>query len=182
MHRTERLILREWVADDVEPFVEMCADLEVMEHFPHPLTRDESLAFIELVRHKFVENGFGLWALECNGRFAGFVGLNRTNAPFSAQPEPCHEVGWRLAKWAWGNGYATEAAREALRVGFEELNLDIIYSWTSHANHRSEEVMKRIGMSRREDLDFIHPATPGWHGAEHVVYSLTPERWREYGK
>jgi RimJ/RimL family protein N-acetyltransferase len=182
MYKTERLILREWIDADIEPFVELCADPDVMEHFPAPLTRDETVDMVGAIRQRFADNGFGLWAVECEGRFAGYVGLNLTGPAFTTSFAPCHEVGWRLAKWAWGRGYASEAAREALRLGFTTFNLDVIYSWTTRMNHRSEAVMKRIGMQRREDLDFVHPGTPGWHGAEHLVYSLSREQWQEYGK
>lgn len=182
MHRTERLTLREWRDSDIEPFVEICADPDVMEHFPAPLSRDETVEMVGAIRQRFADNGFGLWAVECGERFAGYVGLNLTGPAFTTSFAPCHEVGWRLAKWAWGHGYASEAAREALRLGFMEFNLDIIYSWTTRANVRSEAVMRRIGMHRREDLDFVHPGTPGWHGSPHLVYSLSREQWHEYGK
>lgn len=181
MYRTPRVLLRQWVDDDIEPFAEMCADPEVMEFFPSTMTRDETIDMVSAICDRFTQNGFGLWALECEQRFAGYVGLNLTGPSFTTSFAPCHEVGWRLARWAWGHGYATEAAREALRIGFQEFNLSTIYSWTTIANRRSEAVMKRIGMNRREDLDFVHPGTPGWHGAPHLVYSLTNEQWREYG-
>lgn len=181
MYRTARLLLREWVDEDLEPFAAMCADPDVMEFFPSTMTKEETVAMVKAIRERFAQNGFGLWAVDCGGQFAGYVGLNLTGPSFTTPFAPCHEVGWRLAKWAWGHGYATEAATEALRIGFQEFNLSTIYSWTTIANHRSEAVMKRIGMLRREDLDFVHPGTPGWHGAPHLVYSLTNEQWREYG-
>ncbi len=181
MYRTSRLILREWRDEDIAPFAEMCADPDVMEFFPATLTRDESVEMVAAIRTRFEQNGFGLWAVELRDQFAGYVGLNLTGPTFTTSFAPCHEVGWRLAKWAWGHGYATEAATEALRIGFQEFNLPIIYSWTTLANRRSEAVMKRIGLHRREDLDFVHPGTPGWQGAPHLVYSLTNQQWREYG-
>jgi len=178
---TERLILRRWTDDDREPFAELNADPEVMRYFPNTLTKVESDAFVDRIEQGFTTNGFGLWAVELRDQFAGYVGLNLTGPTFTTSFAPCHEVGWRLAKWAWGHGYATEAATEALRIGFQEFSLPVIYSWTTLANRRSEAVMKRIGMHRRVDLDFVHPGTPGWHGAPHLVYSLTNQQWREYG-
>lgn len=181
MYRTERLLLREWTNDDIEPFTELCADPIVMEHFPETMTRQESIEMVDAIGDRFKQNGFGLWAVEVDGRFAGYVGLNFTGPNFTTSFAPCHEIGWRLAKWAWGQGYASEAAREALRIGFVDYGIDIIYSWTTLANRRSEAVMQRIGMVRRAELDFVHPGTPGWHGAPHLVYSLSREQWREYG-
>lgn len=181
MYRTERLVLREWRDDDIAPFAELCADPEVMKFFPSPLSYEESLAMVMSIRERFIQNGFGLWAVDVEGRFAGYVGLNFTGPTFTTSFAPCHEVGWRLATWAWGHGYASEAAQEALRIGFSEYGLDTIYSWTTVKNRRSEAVMQRIGMHRRHDLDFDHPGTPGWHGSPHLVYSLSREQWREYG-
>lgn len=180
MYRTERLLLRQWNDDDIEPFAVMCADPEVMRHFPATMTRDESSAMVNAIRERFATQGFGLWAVEHDGRFIGYVGLNSTGPGFVTSFSPCREVGWRLAREAWGHGFATEAAREALRVGFEEHSIDTIYSWTSRTNLRSEKVMQRLGMTRRVDLDFVHPATPGWDGAEHIVYSLTAGQWSGY--
>jgi RimJ/RimL family protein N-acetyltransferase len=91
------------------------------------------------------------------------------------------EVGWRLASWAWGKGYASEAAKESLRIGFEEYAISEIYSFTTESNALSEAVMKRIGMMRRKDLDFDHPNTPGWWGQPHIVYSIDRSTWGEYG-
>ena len=179
-HDTGRVLLRRWTSDDLDPFAEMCADPEVMRYFQSTMTRDECAEMIKAIDERFERLGYGLWALEVDGRFAGYTGLNYTGPGFDTSFSPCAEVGWRLARWAWGHGYASEAAREALRVGFEHHELPIIYSWTTRTNTRSEAVMSRIGMRRREDLDFDHPRTPGWWGAPHIVYSLTAEQWREY--
>ena len=177
---TERVLMRRWLDADLEPFVELCADPEVMRFFPSTMTREECEAMVGRVRRAFDEQGHGLWAIEVEGRFAGYVGLAHVGSGSVVPLAPCTEIGWRLARWAWGHGYAGEAAREALRVGFEELGLETIHSWTTRTNSRSEAVMRRIGMERREDLDFDHPGTPGWWGAPHIVYSLSSERWRGY--
>jgi RimJ/RimL family protein N-acetyltransferase len=118
--RTERLLLRRWRETDREPFAALNADPEVMEHFPGPMAREESDTFVDRIETHFAEHGFGLWAVEVvsTGSFAGFVGLAVPR--FQAHFTPAVEVGWRLARQRWGNGYATEAARAALAFGFEE--------------------------------------------------------------
>ena len=171
--------MREWRAADIDPFAVMCSDEEVMRHFPSVMTYDESSAFVERAGAQFSEYGYGLWAIEVDGAFAGFTGL--AHARFETAFTPCVEVGWRLASWAWGKGYATEAAKESLRIGFEEHNISEIYSFTTQTNTPSEAVMKRIGMKRREDLDFDHPNTPEWWGQPHIVYSIDRSTWGEYG-
>lgn len=165
---TERLVLRRWTDADREPFAEMNADPAVMRYFPNAMTKQESDAMVDRIEQGFENNGFGLWAVEIGGRFAGLTGLNKTT--FDTPMGPHVEIGWRFATWAWGQGYATEAAQCVLDAAFTELGLTEVFSFTTETNLPSERVMKRIGMTRRTDLDFDHPNTPGWWGAKHIVY------------
>ena len=174
--RTPRTVLRRWHDDDLRPFAEMNADPAVMEFFPATLSAIESATMVERIEQGFEVNGFGLWALEIGGRLAGFTGLNRTT--FDTPMGPHVEIGWRLARWAWGHGYATEAADEVLRDGFERVGLAEIFSFTTVTNVRSRAVMERLGMQHRAELDFDHPRTPGWWGQRHVVYHLAAGDWR----
>lgn len=158
--RTERLLLRPFEDDDRAGFAELNADPAVMEHLPTPLTRAESDAMVERIRGQFEEHGFGLWALELEGTgaFLGFTGLSRPR--FTAPFTPCVEVGWRLARAHWGHGYATEAAREAVRFGFENLGLAELVSFTVPENFRSRRVMERLGFTHHPGDDFDHPLLP----------------------
>ncbi|MEV6149387.1 GNAT family N-acetyltransferase [Nonomuraea sp. NPDC052129] len=170
---TERLIMRRWRDDDREPFAAMNADAEVMEHFPALLTRSESDGFVDRIEAGFEAHGYGLWALEVrkSGEFIGFTGLvlQTFEAPFT----PAVEVGWRLAKAAWGHGYAIEAAREAVRYGFDVAGLDEIVSMTTVGNTRSRKVMERLGMTRDIADDFYHPRVPADNPQRpHVLYRL----------
>ncbi|CNF99256.1 N-acetyltransferase GCN5 [Mycobacterium tuberculosis] len=178
--RTDRLLLRRWSDADRAPFAALNTDPEVMEHFPAPLTRPESDAMIDRIERHFAESGFGFWALEVagTGEFIGFTGLSvpRFDAPFT----PAVEIGWRLARSAWGRGYATEAALRALRHAFEEAGLDEVVSFTSTLNVRSQAVMKRIGMVRDPADDFEHPFVPEGHPLRHhVLYRLTATAWQD---
>ena len=105
-------MLRQWADDDRSPFAEMNADPDVMRYFPDVMNKQESDAMVDRIKQGFETNGFGLWAVEIDGRFAGFTGLNRTT--FETPMGPHVEIGWRFATWAWGNGYASEAARRVL--------------------------------------------------------------------
>jgi RimJ/RimL family protein N-acetyltransferase len=103
--------------------------------------------------------------------FIGFAGL--AVPEFEAHFTPAVEIGWRLARSAWGKGYATEAARAALDFGFEEVGLAEVVSFTVPANRRSRAVMERIGMSRDPQDDFDHPGLPVGHPQRpHVLYRL----------
>ncbi|WP_461023593.1 GNAT family N-acetyltransferase [Thalassiella azotivora] len=177
--RTARLLLRPWRDDDRDPFAAMNADPRVMEHFVAPSTREGSDAFVDRIRQRWDDDGYGLWALERldTGAFIGFTGLApaRFEAPFT----PAVEVGWRLARDAWGHGFATEAATEALRFGFEDVGLTEIVSFTAVGNVRSQRVMERIGLVRDPDGDFDHPAVPAGHPVRpHVLYRLPRTTWR----
>ncbi len=169
--RTERLILRQWRDSDREPFAELNADAETMRFFHAPLTREESDATADRARAHIEEHGWGWWAVEVadGAPFVGFVGLF---VPKFA-PELV-EVGWRLHRDHWGNGYATEAGRESLRFGFKELRLDEIVSFTAVANAPSRRVMERIGMTHDPSRDFDHPRVPDGHPLQrHVLYAIS---------
>ena len=175
--RTERLLMRAWHESDRDLFAELNADPAVMEHFPSTLTPEQTYEMVDRIVSKWADHGVGLWAVEVPGEsaFIGFVGLAVPG--FETSFTPCVEVGWRLAHSAWGKGYASEAAREALRFGFEDGGLDEIVSFTTTKNLRSQAVMQRIGMTRDPADDFDHPGTPGWHGQRHVLYRLRRNDW-----
>ena len=173
MLRTERLVLRRWKDSDREPFAALNADPRVMEFFPSTLTREECDAMIDRIERHFEERGFGLWAVEVQGgpSCIGFVGL--WTPSFEAHFTPCVEVGWRLAYEAWGKGYATEAARAALRFGFEKLGLDEIVAMAVEGNRRSRRVMDKLGMTHDPADDFDHPRYEDGHPCrQHVLYRL----------
>jgi len=180
MLRTDRLVLRPWRPTDRQPFAQMNADPDVMEFFVAPMTREESDAFVDRIEAGFIQHGFGLWAVEeiSTGEFIGFAGL--LHQTFEASFTPAFEVGYRLARHAWGHGYATEAATEAVRFGFEQAGLLEIVSMTAVGNLRSRAVMHKLGMTHDADDDFDHPRVPDGHPLKrHVLYRLTIDRWRE---
>jgi ribosomal-protein-alanine N-acetyltransferase len=149
-----------------------------MEHFSRPLDRTGSDALVDRIVDRWAADGHGLWAVERldDAAFLGFVGLAAPS--FEAAFTPCVEVGWRLAAFAWGHGYATEAARAALRFGFEVLGLAEIVSFTVPANVRSRAVMERLGMTRDPADDFDHPNLPEGHRQRRqVLYRLRRSDW-----
>jgi RimJ/RimL family protein N-acetyltransferase len=169
MIRTERLVLRQWQESDREPFAELNADAEVMRYFPSTLSVDQSDALVDRASLHLAETGWGLWAVERDDVFLGFAGLAvpRFDAPFL----PGVEIGWRFARHAWGQGYATEAARAALAFAFDVLTLDEVLSFTAEHNDRSRAVMRRLGM--RHVGDFEHPNIEERHPLRHhVLYRI----------
>ncbi|POZ63531.1 GNAT family N-acetyltransferase [Chromobacterium alticapitis] len=176
---TERLLLRQWRDSDLAPLTEMNRDPQVMRYFPDLLTPEQSREAWERMRGWIDEHGWGLWAVEeiASGGFIGLVGLAvpRVALPFM----PCVEVGWRLRPQAWGRGYASEAAKRALALAFDELARDEVVSFTSLLNLPSQRVMRRIGM-RDAGRDFDHPSVPEGHPLRrHGLYSLKATEWRD---
>ena len=171
--RTDRLVLRQWRASDREPFARLNADLVVMEHFPSALDRTQSDAFADRIQASFDTLSYGAWAVEVPGKagFIGYVGL--TLHTFEAHFTPAVEVGWRLDRDYWGQGFATEAAQAAVADGFDRVGLDEIVSFTAPANVRSVRVMQRLGMTHDPADDFDHPRVPVGHRLRrHVLYRL----------
>lgn len=176
--RTDRLLLRRWREADLAPWAEMNADPEVREHLGPVLTREQSDASVARFEADFEQRGFGWWALEvrATGEFIGFTGFDVLD---ETTPATGVEIGWRLARRAWGHGYATEAARAALAHGFGPLALPEILAVTAAANRRSQAVMRRLGMTRdpAEDFDDLdHPEGPL---RRQVLYRLRREAHRD---
>ncbi|WP_338932104.1 GNAT family N-acetyltransferase [Streptomyces netropsis] len=169
--RTARLTLRPWQDADLAPWAAMNADPEVREHLGGPLTRERSDAAVAAFQAEFAERGYGWWAVEvtATGEFIGFAGLDdvEDGTPFTGV-----EIGWRLARPAWGHGYATEAARAVLTFGFETLGLAEILAVTTATNVRSQAVMDRIGMTREPAYDFDDLDFPEGPLRPNVVYRL----------
>ena len=168
---TERLILRPWKEEDIEPFARLNQDPLVMQYFPGLKTRAETEEMVKLFMQRIEEFGWGLWAaaLRESDTFIGFIGLQHVyfTAPFT----PAVEIGWRLAQAYWGKGYATEGAKACLKFAFETIHLDEIVSFTSVQNMRARAVMERIGMHHNHADDFDHPNLPKDHPlCRHVLY------------
>lgn len=167
--RTDRLLLRRWRDGDREPFASLNEDAEVMRFFPAPLDRAQSDGLAARADALFDAYGYGLWALERldTGEFIGFTGL--APMPEGIPGAGGVEVGWRLARAAWGQGFATEAAGAALAFAFTELGLAEVNSIASVVNIRSRKVMERLGMHPAGEFD--HPRlAPGSALRRHVRY------------
>jgi RimJ/RimL family protein N-acetyltransferase len=149
----------------------MNADPEVREYFPGILTREQSDASVARFQAEIDRRGWGWWAVEVigTGEFIGFTGLDpvEEGMPFTGV-----EAGWRLARSAWGHGYATEAAQAVVTFGFDSLALPEILAVTAATNLRSQAVMRRLGMSRDPADDFDDPTVPPGPLRPSVVYRL----------
>lgn len=175
-HETERLILRDWREEDWPVFWEVTNTPSVMRWLGG-LADDEAMAAGRArVEQYRADHGHTFWVVERkeDGALLGFCGLKRCND--EAGPLGDMEAGWRLREDAWGQGYAREAAEASLKVGFERFDAPHIIALTVQENTPSWGLMKRLGMTHREDLDF----ESNQFGPEHViVYAITREQWEQ---
>lgn len=151
---TDRLILRSWKPEDLPLFTEMNKDARVMRYFPSTLTNEQTELFYNRIQSEFERNGWGLYAVELksNGTFIGYVGLHEIG--FDSDFTPGIEIGWRIAADYHNQGFATEAAKEVLKLA-KKKSLQRLYSFTAKLNAPSERVMQKIGMTKIGE--FEHP-------------------------
>ncbi|MBB6505587.1 RimJ/RimL family protein N-acetyltransferase [Sphingomonas endophytica] len=169
---TERLILRAWRAADVAPFHAMGQDAEVMRYLGPETTIAGAGAMLHEANETARTFGRCFWAMErrADRAFIGFCGVEPgpAGSPIAGLPE----IGWRLARSAWGQGLATEAARAVLAAEWER-GTETVYAITVPANRRSWGLMERLGMTRVEDGDFDHPdLAPDSPLRRHVLYRI----------
>ncbi len=176
MIHTERLVLRRWTADDLDPYAAICADPDVMRWIGGgaPRSRDQCATAISRFECAWEDDGFGLFAVasKASARLIGFVGFSVPE--FLPELLPAVEIGWRLAADQWGKGLATEAAQAALAFGFERAGsarLDRIVSIHQVGNEASGRIMEKLGM--RLERETVHPT----HGRALRVFELTRRAW-----
>ncbi|MHC4940383.1 MAG: GNAT family N-acetyltransferase [Planctomycetota bacterium] len=148
--RTERLTLRPLDEDHLEPLHEMYSDPEVTKFLDWEapsLEEYRELYRTARERHAKYPEGLGVWAGFVDGRLAGLFMLK----PLEETDEI--EVGYHLARWAWGNGYATEGAAELMRHGFDTVGLDRIVAVVRPDNVRSLRVVERLGLEPDGEID-----------------------------
>lgn len=158
---SKRLGFRNWQKSDKLPFAKMCADKAVMEFFPNTRTKEESDALIDRLSKHYLKFGYTFFAVDelKTKQFIGFIGI--INTDFEAFFTPCVEIGWRLQKESWYNGFATEGAKRCLTYGFDKFNFKEIYAITPLKNLKSENVMLKIGMQKQGS--FEHPKIEDGH-------------------
>jgi len=150
-----RLGFRRWNDDDIDPMTRINNDPDVMRYFPAVQNSMQTEAFVKRMQNQFEERGYCYFAVDTllDKQFIGFIGLSLQT--FDASFTPCIDIGWRLAKDAWGNNYATEGALRCLQYGFDLPGVEEIYAMAPKVNELSINVMQKIGM--RYVSDFRHP-------------------------
>lgn len=175
---TARLRLRNWRDEDLEPFFVHTNTEAVMRWLGGVKSRD----FLDaVVKERFMrwqtEHGFTFWVVErkSDGALLGFCGLKLADGRNSSVAGSI-EIGWRLREDAWGQGFAREAATAALGHAFEQVGAERVVAITVDGNVASWRLMQRLGMSRREDLDYVDPDWPPAMNPV-IVYEMERSRW-----
>jgi RimJ/RimL family protein N-acetyltransferase len=174
MIETPRLTLRNWQDSDRLPFNAMGRDPAVMEHLGPLQSQADTDAAITRLQTVAAAHGHTFWVIERreDAEFLGFCGLKIAPEQIPGI-EDAVEIGWRLRSDSWGKGYAREAAQASLDWGWANLAIDRIIAITTPDNVRSQGLMLRLGMVRRPDLDFDHPAlAPNDPLRPHITFEI----------
>ena len=173
---TRRLRLRTWDAEDLDEFIRHTNTEPVMRWLGGVWPRAKHEAAFGRIKVYQRNYGHTFWLVErkSDSVLLGLCGLKRVNSEGSPFPED-FEVGWRLREDAWGQGYAKEAAIESLDLAFDRYGAPHVVALTVPPNESSQGLMKRLGMTRREDLDFESTEEP--EGLKVVVYRIEAADW-----
>jgi RimJ/RimL family protein N-acetyltransferase len=145
---TRRLILRQFTKDDGENLVELDSDPEVMRYLnggiPTPREVVEQSILPRCLSYYERYDGFGVWAAieKSSGAFIGWFSFRPHDESHSDEVE----LGYRLRRAAWGQGYATEGTRALIHKGFTALGVRRVTANTYEHNTGSRRVMEKVGM------------------------------------
>ncbi len=168
---SERLGFRNWTFNDADPLAEINNDDDVMEFFPFKPSKKDTQDFIYRMQEMQKEKGFCYFAVDLlnNQELIGFIGLCQQT--YLEDLGEFVDIGWRLKKSIWNQGYATEGAKACLEYGFHEIGLENIYSVAPEINTKSELIMKKIGMQRIKTFD--HPKLADYKKLQSCVLYVT---------
>lgn len=170
MFETDRLILRRLDERDVDEIFAMRSDPEVMRFIRAPQNRFETVNWLNLVSSRWASDRIGFCAIieKRHKQFVGWCGLWRLKETNEL------EIGYAIAKHAWGKGFATEAARVFLQYAFEQLKPEKIVAVAEPENFSSRRVMEKLGMKFVQFGDFYNRRL--------VQYAINQTAWLESRK
>jgi RimJ/RimL family protein N-acetyltransferase len=162
---TDRFILREITMDDMDPFFEMDSDPEVHRYLgTQPIQNKNQVAdMIKYIRQQYIDNGIGRWAIveKSTNQFIGWTGLKLVKDIMNNQTN-YYDLGYRLIRKYWGQGYATETARPTLSYGFDTLNLNEIVATVNCENAASNAIVDKLGFTMYETF-YLHELKHNWY-------------------
>ena len=176
---TERLVLRQIGADDLDPHMTLLNTPPVMEHLGGVQPREVIAAKHAASRASFAVQGYGFMLAEerASGEIVAHCGLRKVAHPLAPNPDD-FEIGWLVREDRWRMGYAYEAMRAVMGWGFTAHAAPQIVALTCQPNEGSWRLMEKLGMQRRADLDFDDPALPPGQ-TPLIQYAITKSQWEE---
>jgi RimJ/RimL family protein N-acetyltransferase len=172
---TERLRLRSWRLSDPSRYNQACNTPAVMHWLGGVQSRWEVFRDVKYFIKSEARHGVTFWVVQraSDGMFLGFCGLIRIpdrDCPFRNELE----IGWRIREDCWRRGYGFEAAKAVLDYAFSHLDAARIVSRTAGGNVASRKLMRKLGMSRRRDLEY----RPRSESAKLAVFCITAKQWQ----
>lgn len=163
---TPRLILREFVPEDVDALAKVICDSETTKYYPVTFDRAATVEWIERNRLRYAMDGFGLWAmiLKQTGELVGDCGLTRQDVNGTSEIE----IGYHVRRDLWGQGLATEAARACREYGFAKLEAERLISLIRPENLPSRRVAEKNRMRITNEIS--------WRGLKHYVYGIERDK------
>lgn len=175
---TERLVLRTWDESDLDEFIRITNTPAVMRWLGGVWSREEHEAGFERIDQYQRDFGHTFWLVEDrkSGELLGFCGLKRVNSAGAEAIAGMPEVGWRLRESVWGKGIAKEAAMASLDLAFGRFGYEEVVAITVEGNAASQGLMRRLGMKRRRDMDYVDPRHVEELGPA-LVWSIAAAGW-----
>lgn len=177
LFKSQRLGFRNWEEKDIRKMAVISGDPEVMQYFPATATEKQTRQFIKRMQASYKERGYCYFAVDRldTGEMLGFIGLMYQD--YEVDFTPCVDIGWRLKKSAWRQGFASEGAKACLDFAFHKLNLESVVAVATCVNIPSEGVMQKIGMQKVKE--FVHPKMADNERLKDcVLYEIKKEHWK----
>jgi RimJ/RimL family protein N-acetyltransferase len=179
---TERLALREWTELD-RPVLKSIINTPAMMRYFDGLMSDEAYdAFFDRRLEDQRKGGYCYWAVELkqDRQLIGTCGVRTADDyPSDSPVYGMTEIGWRIGEPWWRQGYALEAMHAVIGWCWANTDIATIAAWTSIPNTPSQNLMKRLGMTRRADLDYDHHRIPDNSSLKrHITYSIGRNQWK----
>ena len=149
----ERLILREFVDDDLDNLYALVSDPVVMRYCAGALDRAQAQVWLTAAQRYYARYGYDYWAAvdKYSGAFVGQIGILRQEI----EGLSCDCIAYMICREQWGKGYATEGAAGCIRYGFETLQREQLYATVEAENLASQSVLVRCGMQYKKDVCYL---------------------------
>jgi len=171
---TERLIIREIGETDFDAMFELHSDPDVHIYLGNNTitSKEKLIEAIDSLKKQYIEFGVGRWAMihKQTNEFIGWTGLEFVTKEINNHKN-FYDLGYRLLKQFWGQGFASESAFASVDYGFTKLDATDIYAMADIKNEGSNKILKKVGLEFLETFDL--------DGIEHNWYRLKKSEYEQ---